>query len=94
VTVEEVIFKRAGLLRGSIVAVHFQAWAACARALGHFPTAEEVAAHHGKSERQVWRYRAAIRRSLSEDEFRAYVSEAMKHDDDPVLTEVPVVRAA
>lgn len=93
-TVEEVIYKRAGLLRGHLAAVHFQAWVGVAREVGHFPTGDEFAAHHGKSKRQSMRYRAAVRRYLSEDEFRAYVGAAMRHRGDPLHTEVAAVRAA
>jgi hypothetical protein len=92
VTVEELVFQRAGLMRGGPLALALSSWILVARKLGKFPTVVEVAEVMGKGERTAWRWRARIRRVFDEDEFRAVVmavAEGSEVGEMPLDVELP-----
>jgi hypothetical protein len=92
VTVEELVFERAGLLKGAWVAAHLGMWVEAAHRLGEFPTTERFAAYVGKSERQAWRYRSAIHDVFPGDEMQAVVMAAaarMGDGQNPLTVDLP-----
>jgi transposase len=75
-TLDRLLFDRAGLVQGAVVATQLQHWIGAAVQLGHMPTSAQLGAYLGKTERTGERSRAVVRRHFTEQEFRAIVEQA------------------
>jgi hypothetical protein len=75
-TLDRLLFERAGLVQGAVVASQLQHWIGAAVQLGHMPTSAQLADYLGKTERTAERSRASIRRHFTEREFRSIVDQA------------------
>lgn len=93
-TLDRLIFERAGLIQGALVARHLADWIGAASRLGRVPTTVEFAELMGVSERQGWRSRSRIRRHFTDAEFRALVLQASEQSDQEFRSIVVDLRAA
>lgn len=94
-TLDELIFERAGLIQGALVARALQDWIGAAAALDSMPTTAGFAELMGLSERQGWRSRARIRRYFTDAEFRSVVLQAAEQADQEfrsITISLPAVR--
>lgn len=92
-TLDRLIFERAGLIPGALVARHLADWIGAAHRLGHVPTGAEFAQVMGVSERQAWRSRARVRCYFTDAEFRAVVLQASEQSDKEfraIVVDLPV----
>jgi hypothetical protein len=94
VTLDRLLFERAGLIQGAVVATQLQDWIGAAIVLGRMPTSAQLAEYVGKSERTAERSRACIRRHFTEQEFRAIVEQAADAGYDAEFRSVDVTLPA
>jgi hypothetical protein len=98
VTLDRLIFERAGLIQGAAVATQLQHWIGAAVQLGHMPTSAQLGEYLRKTERTGERSRAIIRRHFTEQEFRSIVDQAAAAGYDvefrSIEIELPVTRTA
>lgn len=80
-TLDRLIFERAGIVQSALVARHLADWIGAAHRLGHFPTTVEFAEVMGVTERSGWRSRARVRRHFTDAEFRSVVLQAVEQGD-------------
>ena len=78
-TLDQLLFERAGLLEGARVATQLQHWIGAAVHFGRMPTSAQLGEYLGKTERTGERSRAVVRRHFTEVEFRAIVEQAASY---------------
>lgn len=74
----DLCIERAGVRRGSVVALRLIQWATVAAWIGHFPYIREFAAETFVSMPTAERYRMAIRAAFTEEEFRVIVEQLVE----------------